>query len=85
MVSCKKGVEMSNSIVLELPDRVQVALNEATREDGRSVDELITAALEDYLFIRRFRRLRERMLAQAQAAYTDEDIFEQVSSKPSDC
>ncbi|HEX6291519.1 MAG TPA: hypothetical protein VFZ66_20215 [Herpetosiphonaceae bacterium] len=70
---------MSNSIVLDLPDRVQEALAEATREEGVSANELVTAALEDYLFIRKFRRLRERMLAQAPEQYTDDDIFEQIS------
>ena len=70
---------MSNSLVLKLSDHVQEALNEAMREEGLSPDELVTAALEDYLFIRKFRRLRERMLAQAQANYTDDDIFKRVS------
>ncbi len=70
---------MSASLVVELPDRVQEALVEATREEGISANELVAAALEDYLFIRKFRRLRERMLTQAPAPYTDNDIFEQVS------
>jgi metal-responsive CopG/Arc/MetJ family transcriptional regulator len=69
---------MSN-IVLELPDRIQVALEEAVREEGQSPSEVVTAALEDYLFIRKFRRLRARMLVQATEKYTDDDIFEQVS------
>ena len=70
---------MNNSIVLELPDRVQEALVEATQEEGVSPNELVTAALEDYLFIRQFRRLRERMLAQAPGQPTDDDVFEQIS------
>ena len=37
--------------------------------------------LEDFLFVRRFRRLRQRMMAAAQAEgiYTDEDVFTRVS------
>lgn len=70
---------MSNSIVLELPERVQQALDEAVREEGQSPSELVVAALEDYLFIRKFRRLRERMLDRAEEKYTDNDIFERIS------
>jgi hypothetical protein len=70
---------MSNSLVVELSDRVQEALVKATREEGLSPNELVMAALEDYLFIRKFRRLRERMLIQAPQPYTDDDIFERVS------
>ena len=35
----------------------------------------------DFLFVRRFRRLRQRMMAAAQAEwiYTDEDVFTRVS------
>jgi hypothetical protein len=38
-------------------------------------------SLEDVLFVRRFRRLRQRMMAAAQAEgiYTDEDVFTRVS------
>jgi metal-responsive CopG/Arc/MetJ family transcriptional regulator len=77
--SKKVGDVMSNSIVLELPERVQQALDEAVREEGQSPNELVVAALEDYLFIRKFRRLRERMLEQAEEKYTDDDIFERIS------
>lgn len=71
---------MSKHVVLELPARVEAALDEAVREDGISTDELVVAALNDYLFVRKFRRLRERMLAaQAPETLTDEEVFERVS------
>ena len=70
---------MSKSITLDLPERVESALAEATREEGLSQNELVAAALEDYLFIRKFRRLREKMMAQAPRDYTDEEIFESAS------
>jgi hypothetical protein len=44
-----------------------------------SQDELVGKALKDYLFIRRFRNLREQMTAQSEKAYTDQDVFNQVS------
>ena len=70
---------MSKSITLDLPDRVEAALVEATREEGVSPDEVVVAALDDYFFIRKFRRVRDKMLAQAQQPYADEEIFESVS------
>ena len=70
---------MSKSITFDLPERVEAALAEVTREEGLSPSEVVSAALDDYLFIRKFRRLRERMLSQARRDYTDEEIFQSVS------
>ncbi len=36
-------------------------------------------ALQGYLFLRRFRKLRERMIAESEKSYTDEEVFEIVS------
>lgn len=70
---------MTKTITLDLPERVEAALVEVTREDGLSPDEVVVTALDDYFFIRKFRRVREQMLAQASQVYTDEEIFESVS------
>jgi len=70
---------MSKSIVLDLPERVEEALNEASVEDGVSANEVAKRAIDDYLFIRKFRRIREKMQSMLQPAVTDEEIFESVS------
>lgn len=70
---------MSQTIVIDLPEETKAALDDAVREEGRSQNELIEKALKDYLFIRRFRNLREQMMAQSPEAYTDQDVFNQVS------
>ncbi len=70
---------MSKSITLELPERVEAALVEVTREEGLSPNEVVATALDDYFFIRKFRRVRDKMLSQTQQVYTDEEIFESVS------
>lgn len=70
---------MSQTIVVDLPEKTKAALDDAVREEGMSQSELIEKALKDYLFIRRFRNLREQMMAQSPEAYTDQDIFDQVS------
>jgi len=70
---------MSTTITIDLRDETKAALDDAVREEGMSQNELIDKALQDYLFIRRFRSLRERMLSQAGTAFTDQDVFDLVS------
>jgi metal-responsive CopG/Arc/MetJ family transcriptional regulator len=71
------------SIVLDLPDEISSALDEATRAEGLSASELIGRALKNYLFVRRFRRLRaetlEHMRATGQGDLSDDDVFRLVS------
>jgi hypothetical protein len=49
------------------------------REEGLSESALIEKALKDYLFVRQFRSLRERMMSQAGRPLTDQDVFDLVS------
>ena len=70
---------MSETVVIDLPEETKAALDAVIQEEGISQNELIERALKDYLFIRRFRNLRERLMAQATETYTDQDIFDRVS------
>lgn len=72
---------MGKTVRVTLPDEVGAELLEVARRDGMSQSAVLRKALEDYLFIRRFRTLRARMMAKAQAQgiYTDEDVFERAS------
>jgi predicted transcriptional regulator len=70
---------MSRTISIDLPEETKAALDIVVREEGVTQDELIERALKDYLFVRQFRTLRERMMEQASETYTDEDVFNQVS------
>ena len=70
---------MSQIITIDLPDETKAALDDAVREEGVSQEEIVEKALKDYLFIRQFRNLRERMMAQSPKPYTDQDVFDQVS------
>lgn len=72
---------MQKNITINLPPKVQSAMDEVTKEDGVSVDDLICEAITEYLFFRRLRSLRERMIAKAQLqrVYTDQDVFGRVS------
>ena len=72
---------MQESITILVPSELKVALDELTRNAGASPDELVGEAIKQYLFVRRFRSLRERMApkAQSQGILTDQDVFDRVS------
>lgn len=72
---------MRKTISVSLPEEVKKELDRAIRAEGVSRSDLIRRALRDYLFIREYRRLRERMLAEARGRgiFSDEDVFDRVS------
>ena len=69
---------MSQMITITLPDETRSALDDAASEEGLSENALVEKALSDYLFIRRFRNLRERLMSQGKDL-TDRDVFDLVS------
>jgi predicted transcriptional regulator len=70
---------MRGTLTIELPKEVESALEEATREEGLSPSDLVKKALADYLFVRKFRLLRERMVTESQESYTDQNVFDLIS------
>ncbi len=70
---------MSGTVTVDLREETKAALDDAVREEGVSQSQLIDMALKDYLFIRRFKNLREQMMAQASETYTDQDVFNHIS------
>jgi predicted transcriptional regulator len=69
---------MSQMITISLPDETRTALDDAANEEGLSENALVEKALSDYLFIRRFRNLRERLMSQGKEL-NDQDVFDLVS------
>lgn len=72
---------MRDTVTISLPPDVRRELDRIAKEDGLSRSDVLRQSLEDFLFVRRFRRLRQRMMAAAQAEgiYTDQDVFTRVS------
>lgn len=72
---------MQNAITVTLPAEIKIALDDLMRNEGISADDLISRAIKEHLFLRRFRLLRERMAskANAQNVLTDQDVFDQIS------
>ena len=69
---------MSQMITITLPDETRTALDNAANEEGLSENALVEKALSDYLFIRRFRNLRERLMSQGKDL-TDQNVFDLIS------
>jgi metal-responsive CopG/Arc/MetJ family transcriptional regulator len=72
---------MRQTLTISLPEDLKKELDELSEREGVSRSDVIRESLRDYLFVRRFRALRAKMVAKAGARgiYTDEDVFDQVS------
>ena len=72
---------MRESISISLPEPIKAELDRFSEAQGVSRSDTVRAALQEYLFIRKFRALRAQIvpLAQAQGIFTDEDVFRLIS------
>jgi hypothetical protein len=72
---------MQEQLTVLVPSEIKVALEELTHSAGASSDQLVGEAIREYVFVRRFRTLREQMApkARAQGVVTDQDVFDRVS------
>ena len=72
---------MRESISISLPENLKEELDRFTQSEGVSRSDLVREALKEYLFVRKFRALRQKLMpyAEAQDIYTDEDVFNDVS------
>ena len=72
---------MRETVTISLPQAVRRELDKVAMQEGISRSDVLRQSLEDFLFVRRFRQLRQRMMAaaQAQGIFTDEDVFNRVS------
>jgi hypothetical protein len=71
--------DMEETLTITLTPELKVLLDNLTQIEGISTENLVQAALQDYLFIRQFRALRSQLMQKSQTLYTDDDIFELVS------
>jgi len=68
---------MMQTISISLPSELRAEVDRVADAEGVSRSELIRAALRGYVFVRRFRSLRQELIpyAAGQGIYTDEDVF----------
>jgi predicted transcriptional regulator len=66
---------MEDTLTITLTPELKATLDNFTDTEGISPENLVQAAIQDYLFIRKFRALRSQLMQKAQTSYTDDDIF----------
>lgn len=72
---------MRESISISLPEEMKEALDRLSETEGVTRSDVVREALHEYIYVRRLRKLRSRLMpyAEAQGVYTDEDVFREVS------
>ena len=72
---------MRESISISLPQPIKADLDRFSQGRGISRSEAVREAVEQYLFVERFRALRAQLMpyGEAQGIFTDEDVFQEVS------
>ena len=72
---------MRSTITISVPEQMRSELDRVSHADGVSRSDIVRESLRDYLFVRRFRTMRNSMVSKAsrRGIYTDQDVFDQVS------
>ncbi len=72
---------MKQTLTITLSKEVKSELEQIAIDEGLTRSEVVRNALQDYLFIKRFRTLRNKMIAKAEAQgiFKDEDVFAKIS------
>jgi len=70
---------MNQTITIRIPESMWEELLEISKDQDKSVSDLVREALRKYIAIQRFRKLRNMVLpfAEALGILTDEDVFNQ--------
>ncbi|NOY10421.1 MAG: ribbon-helix-helix protein, CopG family [Spirochaetes bacterium] len=72
---------MRKVLTISIPENIEKEIDQFVKEENSSRSEVIRKAIMDYIYFKKLRKLREKMMLKAQSkkAYTDEDIFKTVS------
>ena len=72
---------MRSTITISLPQQMRSELDSLSKADGISRSDIVRECLRDYMFIRRFRSTRKKMVEKASqlGIFTDQDVFDRVS------
>ena len=72
---------MKQNVTVSLPEKISSDLRKIAKDEGISKSQIIRNTLEDYILIKKFRSIRSKMMAKAQAqgVFTDDDVFKKIS------
>ena len=71
---------MDKTLNIRIPNDIRMQLMALGKEEKKPLSDLVRESLREFLVIRRFRRLRGKVLpfAEAQGLLTDEDVFKSL-------
>lgn len=72
---------MENTITVRLPKKLEKELDSIVKAEKTSRSEIIREAIARYVALKRFQKLRKKVLpfSEAEGLLTDEDIFKAIS------
>jgi predicted transcriptional regulator len=72
---------MQATIQVTLPDETRLELDDLMRIERTSPNQIITEALQEYLYFRKLRLLRDKLIAkpQARGITSEQDILDSIS------
>lgn len=72
---------MRSRITVIIPEELRREIIEVSKLEGVSRSDVVRAALRDHLFLREFRAIGKKMVAEAsrKGIFTDQDVFDRVS------
>jgi len=72
---------MRSVLSVSLPEKMAAELDVIAKETGRSKSDIVKESLGEFLWEKKFRRMKNRLSPKAKAAgcITDDDVFKAIS------
>lgn len=72
---------MRSVLSVSLPEKMAAELDAVAKETGRNKSDIVKESLGEFLWEKRFRRMKKRLSSKAKAAgfVTDDDVFKAIS------
>ena len=72
---------MRSVLSVSLPEKMAAELDAVAKETGRNKSDIVKESLGEFLWEKRFRRMKKRLGPKAKAAglITDDDVFKAIS------
>ncbi len=72
---------MRSVLSVSLPEKMAAELDFLAKETGRNKSDIVKESLAEFLWEKRFHRMKKRLIPKAKAAgfVTDDDVFREIS------
>jgi predicted transcriptional regulator len=72
---------MSETLTVRIPESMRIELIEISKEQKKSVSDLVRESLKKFIAVQRFRKIRKMVMpfAEKRGIFTDEDVFNEIS------